>query len=287
VVKKKIVAMAGSSGLIGNAIMKALEGYEVRPITRNDFKLNDNEFIRKFEIADILMNFAGESIIMRWNSKNKKKILESRIGTTRKIGLITERGLKKQRLYLTASAIGIYGRDRIHDENSSDMADGFMAEVVRQWENEANRIRSKMTRVCILRLGVVLSERGGLIKRLKMFFKTGLGAVMGDGSQYFSFIHIDDLTGIVKHLIKNTHSKGIYNIVAPESKTNTDFSHIFARALNRKIRLRIPERLLRIILGEASAVLTEGQSVYPRRIIDSGYNFRYPSLEDTLKDIVN
>ena len=162
-----------------------------------------------------------------------------------------------------------------------------MAEVVNKWEKEAKRLSSDWTRVCILRLGVVLSEKGGIVKRIEKPFRLGMGVILGDGTQHFSYIHIDDLSGVVNYLVENDNERGIYNVVAPDRKNYNEFACSMAGVFNRKIRIRIPAIVLRIIFGEASVMLTEGQSVYPKRIIDSGYKFKYNTLDHALKDIVN
>ena len=146
---------------------------------------------------------------------------------------------------------------------------------------------SNKTRVCLLRIGIVLSVKSGLINTLKKSFQNGLGIIIGDGSQHFSFIHINDLTGIVMYMIENKEEKGVYNVVAHYWSTNLDFTLIFAEALNRKIRLRIPEFVFTLIFGEVAAVVTGGRAVYPRRVLESGYIYKYPTLEAAIADIVN
>jgi uncharacterized protein (TIGR01777 family) len=138
-----------------------------------------------------------------------------------------------------------------------------------------------------LRLGIVLSDEGGLIGKLKNIFRWGLGAVLGNGHQYFSFIHIDDLTGIVAEMIKDQKYNGIYNIVAPRVYTNSEFTHCFAKALNRRAWMKIPAFALRMVFGKGASALIEGQAVIPHRLIQSNYKYAFPDLASALDDLVD
>lgn len=285
--EKKIIAIAGSTGMIGKAARECFSGYTVIPVYRSDFALEDMEFTGKFENADILMNFSGEPIIGRWNKKNREKITRSRLETTRKMGLVCEMGLEKKRIFLSASAIGIYNEKGFHDETSGEYGKGFLAELVGKWENEAMRFKTENTRVCILRIGIVLSREGGILKRLKPMIKMHLGAILGNGKQHFSFIHVDDLTGILKHIVKSKESQGIYNMVSPEGNTHRDFMKIIAEVMGKRIFFRIPEMIIRLVYGEAAEILIRGQNVYPGKAIEEGYRFRHPGLAECLEDLVD
>ena len=287
VVENKIIAMAGYSGMIGQSVTRLLENCEILPVTRKDFTLNDQAFIEKYSSADVVMNFAGENIIRRWTKTNKGKIMQSRVTTTEKMAMLARKEKVPVKLFISASAIGIYDTAGIHSEDKWKRGTGFMADLVEKWEEMALSAVSNHTRVCIMRLGIVLSEDGGVIRKLKNLFKWRLGAVIGNGQQHFSFIHIEDLKGIITEMISEEKYSGIYNIVAPRVYTNREFTRCLASALNRQAWLRIPEFLLRIIFGKGASVLTRGQAVIPHRLIQSGYKYYFPDLESSLKDLVN
>jgi NAD dependent epimerase/dehydratase family enzyme len=149
-VKKKTVAIAGSTGLIGTYISGFLKEYAILKISRQDLNLRDKEFAEKFSEADIIINLAGSKIIRRWTNKNRKEIMDSRIMTTRKLGSIVKYYPERVRMYLSASAIGIYNDEDIHTEESTAWGKGFMAEVVQKWETEVSNIESQRTTVYFL-----------------------------------------------------------------------------------------------------------------------------------------
>ena len=253
---------------------------------RKDFQLSDKAFTRKFESAELIMNFAGEPIINRWTDRNRKEILDSRLQTTRKLGRLLELGTKIERHYIAASAIGIYPETGSHTEKSSLQGIGFLSEVVSAWEQEAFILESEETTLSIVRLGVVLSRHGGMLKKLLPFFKMGLGGKIGNGKQAFSWIHIHDLTGAINHIIEKKGS-GIYNLVSPGVCSNLDFTRALGNALNRPARLTVPVVALKLKYGKAASVITGGQTVLPERLGEEGFQFKYPELIGALKAIVN
>ena len=208
------------------------------------------------------------------------------IGTSKQLGSIIKNDPVRERLYISASAIGIYNDNEEHTERSMKFGNGFIKEVVHAWEQEVYKLRSEGTRICILRTGVVLSNTGGMLARLLPIFKLGLGARIGKGEQYLSWIHIEDLARAVDFIIAGEHT-GIYNLTAPGYCTNREFTKRLASSLKRPALLAIPKFVFKIVYGQGTEVITGGQAVVPQRLIKEGFIFKYPELEVALADIVN
>ena len=284
--KKKTVALAGSSGLIGSYLSDYLQGYEILKINRQDFKLEDKKIAEKFQEADIIINLTGSTVIRRWTKKNRKEILDSRILTTRKLSSIMDYFPERERMYLSASAIGIYNDEDIHTEDSTVWGKGFMAEVVNKWETEVRNIESQRTTVCLMRIGVVLAHSSGMLARLLPIFRMGLGARIGSGDQYFSWIHINDLARAIDFIISRKKG-GVYNMTAPEYSTNREFTMSISSKLKKPARFILPKVLLRLLYGRGADVVTGGQAVIPERLIKEGFQFNYHYVDKALEDIVN
>lgn len=284
--KKKTVVMAGASGLIGTYLKGYLNEYDLVEISRNDLNLTDKEFAKKYRDSDIVINLSGAPVIQRWTRRNRKVILDSRILTTRKLGCIMKYNQDRERLYLSASAIGIYNDVDIHTEDSTAWGMGFMAEVVNRWEAEVQNLNSKNTKVCIMRIGIVLSPDGGMLAKFLPIFRIGLGARIGKGNQYFSWIHIKDMARAVVFLISNNKS-GTFNMTSPEYCTNKEFTKSLSRNINRPARLILPKIFFSLLYGSAATVVTGGQAVVPDRLIKAGFQFNYLYVNNALEDIVN
>lgn len=284
--KKKTIAIAGSSGLIGSYLSEYLQGYEILKISRQDFQLEDEKFAGKFQEADVIINLAGSPVIQRWTKRKRKEILDSRILTTRKLGSILEYNPERERLYLSASAIGIYNDDDVHTEDSADWGKGFMTEVVKKWETEVRNLESRRTTVCFMRTGVVLAPSSGMLAKLLPLFRMGLGARIGRGDQYFSWIHIKDLARAIEFIIRNKKG-GVYNMTAPGYSTNREFTKSLGSKLKKPARLVLPKVIFRLLYGRGAAVLTGGQAVIPERLIKEGFQFNYHYVDKALEDIVN
>ena len=284
--KKKTVAIAGSSGLIGSYLWNYLQGYGILKISRQDFQLRDKKFAEKFREADIIINLAGSTVIRRWTKRNRKEILDSRILTTRILRSIVDSFPERERLYLSASAIGIYNDEDVHTEESTDWGKGFMAEVVKKWEAEALNIESQRTTICLMRTGVVLTHSGGMLAKLLPIFRMGLGARIGGGYQYFSWIHINDLARAIDFIISNKEG-GVYNMTAPGYSTNMEFTKSLGSQLKKPARFILPKILFRLLYGRGAAVVTGGQAVIPERLIKEGFQFNYHYIDKALDDIVN
>jgi len=302
---QKTISIAGGTGFIGRHLAEELSrsGYNVLISSRNPDKVPD-EF-KKFEVfkwnpqtedfpieiierSDAVLNFIGENISKRWTENVKKRLRESRIFSTRKIVDAFSRVDSRGKLFVSASAIGIYGskRDGLIDENSS-YGDDFLAQLCIDWESEAERAKDYGVRVAILRIGIVLGRDGGFLARLIPLFKLGLGGKIGDGKAWLSWVHIDDLVSAVKFAIENENISGVYNVVSPNPVTNEEFTKIFAKVLRRPALFPVPIFGLKILFGKelTDVALTSSVRVKPSRLLEAGFEFKYAEIETALKDL--
>lgn len=298
------VLITGGSGLIGTRLTGFLlqKGYQVAHLgrsrtTKKSVKSYTWDISRGFieegaiENANIVIHLAGANVgDKRWTSKRKVEILQSRVQTT-KLLYDTFKAVNSPCLtVLSASAIGYYGVDTgdkwVSEE--SPPGEGFLADVAKLWEQEAARLEELNLRVIRLRSGIVLSNQGGALEKLTDIINKNLGAVLGSGKQYMSWIHIEDLCQIVYKVITEFNVSGVFNAVAPEPVTNERFTKTLAQVLDRKIVLpAVPAWTLKIMLGEMAEVLLGGNRVSCAKIQQAGYEFKYrnllPALEDILK----
>jgi uncharacterized protein (TIGR01777 family) len=237
--------------------------------------------------ADAIVHLAGEPVAQRWTPAAKTKILESRVQGTRRLvqALSTQR--RRPSVLVSGSAIGIYGSqgDTILTETSAP-ADDYLAEVCKEWEKQAELAESLGIRVARIRTGVVLGKGGGALEKMLPPFKAFVGGKIGSGKQWMSWIHLDDLVGIICHALQNPMS-GPFNGTAPNPVTNADFTSALASALGRPALFPVPSLALKAIFGEMSSVLLGSQRVLPRATEAAGYKFEYPELAPALRNILN
>jgi uncharacterized protein (TIGR01777 family) len=234
---------------------------------------------------DVVINLAGEPIVSKkWTEAQKRKIEHSRWSITEEIVALINAGDKPPELLISGSAIGFYGRqqDQVIDENFSTPHDEFSHQLCERWEFLAKKAQSDKTRVCILRTGVVITKRGGALQKMLLPFKLGLGGPIGDGTQYMSWIHLEDMLRGIAHLIANEGCEGVYNFTAPNPVTNGEFSRELASALSRPCLFKVPEFVLRMMMGEMGDLVLYGQRVVPKRLQESGYEFIYPEISQAL-----
>jgi hypothetical protein len=238
--------------------------------------------------AEAVFHLAGESVGQRWTDTVKARLRESRILSTR--NLVAGIGAARQRpaVLVSGSAVGYYGSrgDEILEEGASP-GTGFLAELCRDWEAEAARAKEVGVRVVESRTGIVLGPRGGALSRMLPPFKMFVGGPLGDGRQWMSWIHIDDLVGTLLHAVKTEGLEGPVNATAPTPVANAEFSRILGKVLSRPSALALPSFVLRGLLGEFAEVLLGGQRVIPRKLEVSGFRFRFPDLETALRDILS
>lgn len=294
------ILISGASGLIGSALIDflSLAKYEVYKLTRVRSGLLPHEIPwdphlglitpALLEGFDGVVHLAGESIVGRWTKHKKEEILRSRVDGTRLLADTLSRLKKPPRVWISASAIGFYGNSfpNVLDEGSPQ-GKGFLAKVCGEWEKATQEAASTGIRTVLLRIGVVLSTQGGMLKRVLLPFKCGFGGVLGNGSQYMSWIDIQDLVGMIYYLLKQNDLAGPVNAVSPHPVTNRTFTETLARLLHRPAFFRIPPWALSCLFGEAAEELfLSNQRVEPTLLAEKGFLFRYPQIEESLKHLL-
>lgn len=234
---------------------------------------------------DVLINLAGASIFRRWTAKAKEIIYQSRILTTQNLVQAIPDG--SSMTLLSTSAVGYYGSrgDASLTEDERPGSD-FLASVCVDWEGEAHKARAKGTRVVCCRFGIVLGKTGGALGQMIPAFKRFVGGPLGDGRQWFSWIHMEDLLGAMVFVMEKQAIEGPVNFCAPNPVRNETLAQVLGKLLHRPNFLRTPAFALKLVLGEFGSVLLEGQRVFPAVLLRHGYVFRYPEIEQALQDIL-
>ena len=296
------VAISGASGLVGTALTALLQadGRSVLGITRSEGGAYQ-DCIRwdpktgltnpgRLESVDAVVHLAGESIAAgRWNSKLKSKIRNSRIEGTRSLVKSIAAVENRPKVLVCASAIGLYGdRGATELDETSAPGEGFLADVCKDWEAEANAAKELGVRVVNVRIGVVLSPKGGALAKMMLPFKLGLGGVIGSGKQYWSWIGLNDLVRIIAYCINNESIEGPVNAVSPTPLTNTEFTKVVGSVLHRPTIFPLPSFMAKIVLGEmADALLLSSARVLPKKLEKSGFVFQQPGLAESLQHELN
>ena len=282
------IAMSGSTGFVGGHLTKAFRerGWTVIPLGRDDFKGDDAALSRKIEGVEVVINLAGASVAARWTKEYKKIMYGSRIETTKKIVDAMAGAGEKPRLFISTSAVGIYGAGGVYTEENARYGDDFLGKLASDWEQAALRARDAGVRTVIFRFGIVLGLDGGALKKMLIPFRIGLGGTIGDGKQAFSWVHIKDLVRAYFTVMENKGFEGIYNLTAPNPTTNKGLTSALAHALHRPALMRVPSFVLKLQLGEGAEVLLKGQRVLPKRLLESGFTFKFAEIEKAIKDLV-
>jgi len=297
------ILITGGTGLVGTRLTKMLleKGHQVSHLSRNKREKSEVEVyqwdVSKGKIEDksltnidAVVHLAGESVAdKRWSQDQKQKINDSRIDSTKLIYQAIQASNAHVNTFISASGIGIYGVNTGDTFIAEDYpkGDGFLAEVVEKWENSADTFSQLGIRVVKLRIGLVLSGFGGAFKKIMLPIKYGVGAPLGSGNQYVSWIHIDDLCRMIIYAIKNRRAKGIYNAVAPNPVTNKELTYCIAKALDKKISLpNIPAFVLKLMLGERSEIVLGGNNASCEKIINFGFQFNYSRVEEAINQIL-
>ncbi len=298
--------ITGGSGFIGQALCRRwlAQGHQIWAYTRDPNKLrklfresveaeqlvpfHEWQDVKSDTVFDAAVNLAGAGIAdKRWSAQRKRQLVESRVHTTRDL-VKTIKGLDQPvPILISGSATGYYGHKADFDvvEETTPIK-GFSWSLCERWEQMALHAQSDDTRVCILRLGVVLGASGGLFQKMKLPYSLGLGGPMGDGQHWFSWIHLDDVLGIIDHLMKHKDLSGVFNAVSPEPLRQADFSKQLAGAFRRRDPFRIPDWGLKLLLGELAELLLSSQRAFPERLRGAGYEFKYRQLGPALEDLI-
>ena len=301
----KSILITGGTGLIGTKLYKFLKEkhFNVIVLTRREsLSIENKDFVlwdpeknildtNKIENIDCVINLAGESIDgSRWTNKYKKRIMDSRVISTRFLFNKLKSLKNKPKVLVSASAVGCYNEDTLNEQDeTSDLNHNFLGDVVKKWEFESRKFEDIGIKTSILRIGVVLSKEGGMLRKLYPLFLLGLGVPIGSGKQILSWVHIDDMVAIIFKCV-NENLSGIFNIVAPEKINNIDFTKLLSKRISF-IRLpsfiKAPKFLVRIIFGEQSTLVLNGLNISSKKIEKIGYVFKFPTMDDALKNIYN
>lgn len=237
-----------------------------------------------------IVHLAGESVAGRWTAAHKRAIRESRVeGTRRVVDAIAARAPRERpRVLVSASAIGYYGDTGERDVIESDppATGDFLAEVCVAWEREARRATELGVRVVTPRIGLVMARQGGALERMRPLFAAGLGGALGSGAQWWPWIHVDDVVGILRHAIDRDDLEGPVDATAPSPVRQREFAAVLARVMRRPALLPTPALALRAVLGEFADEVLGSRKVLPRRALETGYRFRFPELEPALADLL-
>jgi hypothetical protein len=296
----KTYLITGGTGLIGSALCKKLSNETVYVLSRqstqavqqhcgdNVIAIHSLNEIPEQQPLDIVVNLAGEPIAGKlWTATRKEQLEQSRIELTQiLVKWLASRSVKPSKL-ISGSAIGWYG-----DMGATTLAedgsfhDQYTHRLCDRWERQALEANKYDIDVCILRTGLVLSNKGGVLSQMTLPFKLGFGGKISDGRQYMSWIHIDDMINLIQHIATNDNASGIYNATAPEPVTNKTFSKLLAASLNRPCLLTTPAWLLKLILGELAQLVINGQRVIPQKAQAEGFKFDYTTLQQALTQLL-
>ena len=245
------------------------------------------DLARHLDGVDGVVNLAGEGIAdKRWTAARKEALRQSRLRSTRTLTRAIAECTRPPRVFVSASAVGYYGAhgDEAVTETTPPGSD-FLARLCVDWEQEARAAESRATRVATVRTGLVLDDHGGALKKMLLPFKLGLGAKMGSGNQFMSWIHIDDWTALVAWIIENDRVSGAVNLTAPAPVTNREFTRTLAWVLRRPAVFAAPAFVLQLLLGELASALLTGQRVLPGCAEQHGFRFSYQTLEPALRSL--
>jgi len=298
------VFITGGTGFVGTQLTSRLieDGHEVTVLTRSlkgstvsslgiSYLEGDptkkGSWQESIKDHDAVINLAGASIFSKWTAEHKRAIRESRVNTTQNIVEGIASHPERPFTLLSTSAVGYYGfhGDEELNEDSPPGTD-FLARIAVEWEGEALGARDRGARVVISRFGIVMGEKGGALSQMIPLFKKYIGGPIGSGKQWFSWVHIEDLTEAFAFLLKHPEISGPVNVCSPNPIRNKDLAKALGKALHRPSFIPAPAFMVKLVLGEFGSVILEGQRVIPQRLLESGFVFQYPDIEKALKSIV-
>ncbi len=296
------ILVTGGTGFIGRALCPALiaAGHSLTIFSRYPGRVNKTygnqavalsamKTLTESHEFDAIINLSGAPVFGElWSEERKKTLLQTRIDMTQDLVQYIAKAQIKPKVFLSGSGVGFYGDqgDTILDESSPAHDENFSRQLCVQWEAEAEKAKEYGVRVCQLRTGLVLGKDGGFLKPLILPFKLGLGGRMGSGNQWMPWIHLDDHVAICQMLLENTELSGEINLTAPHPVINREFARILARVLRRPAFLPLPGWTLKMLFSEMAELLLGSQRVIPKRLMDAGYQFKFPELETAMRDIL-
>lgn len=285
------IAITGSHGFIGSALVKALEakGYQVIRVKRQGPRFGAlDELAAQLQGAEAVVHLAGAGISdRRWSAAYKREILESRVEGTRALAEAAAKLDPKPGVFISGSAVGYYGPRGTEalDEKAAPGTD-FLAKVCHNWEEAAEPARKAGIRCAVLRTGLVLGRQGGALKKMLLPFQLGLGGIIGDGKQVYSWITLEDWIGALIHILESKNASGPYNLSAPGACSNLEFTKALGKALRRPTLFPMPGFAAKLAFGEmAQALLLSGQNVKPAKLLAEGYRFKAEKIEEAFKQV--
>lgn len=299
------ILIAGGTGLVGQALIQELikSEHDIILFTRDTHSAKhrfssptprldsiiDNLDNTDFNKIDAVINLAGEPIVnKRWSEKQKTLLCESRWQLTAGLADRILAATTPPSTFISGSAIGVYGRqgDAHIDESFTNYYPEFSSKLCEHWEALAIKAQTEQTRVCLLRTGIVLDQKAGALAKMLPAFRFGLGGPIADGQQVMSWIHIHDMVNLIIFLLNKPELSGTFNATAPNPVSNRSFSKTLAAELNRPCVFKVPAFVLKFAMGEMSDLLLYGQYVYPKRLLDSGFQYRYEHLDKALNNLL-
>ncbi|WHX48930.1 TIGR01777 family oxidoreductase [Paenibacillus woosongensis] len=291
------IVLAGGTGFIGTYLSKKYQqqGYEIIHISRQPGHISWRDhkgIVHALEQADMLINLAGKSVDCRYTDKNKKAIMDSRTETTQLLGAAVLACKQPPALWINSSTATIYrhAEDRPMTEAGGEIGTGFSVEVAQAWEQTFFAFKLPATRQAALRISIVLGEGGGVMTPYKNLVRFGLGGIQGPGTQRFSWIHIEDIYGIISFLQAREDLSGVFNCASPNPVTNRELMSEMRRAMNRKFGLPSPKWLLElgaVMIQTETELILKSRWVIPERLEQEGYEFKFPRLDQTLRSILH
>jgi hypothetical protein len=300
------VAITGATGFVGSRLVEKLLSQGDQPLILTRNQTTAARIFPKLEIVaytptesgawqnaiagcDAVVNLAGVPIAEhRWTSQRKEEIFNSRKLGTQKIVEAIAQSNPKPSVLINTSAIGYYGTSETasFDENSASGND-FLAKVCQAWEGEAMKVKEANVRLVILRFGIVLGNGGGALAKMLPPFQMFAGGPIGTGNQWFSWIHIDDLVNLILTALTRSDMEGVFNATAPNPVRMSEFCHILGEVLHRPSWLPVPSFAIEALLGEGANVVLEGQEVLPKRTLNYGFQYQYPTVKQSLTQILH
>lgn len=298
--KHQRVLISGGTGFVGSALCHELlnKGHEVTLLTRRPIAsvvqfagkvraLRSTAELSAHETFDVIVNLAGAPVVgLPWSTKRRKIIANSRLNITKDLLQFVQRAQNRPAVWIQASAIGFYGSNsEVPIDESSPVGQGFAAELCQNWEDMTTELEKLSVRCVILRFGLVFGRSGGALPMMLLPFRIGMGAVLGDGKQHVSWIHLEDLLRLIALAIRDQSLHGKINAVAPDNPTYAEFAQMIGQLIFRPVLFRIPANILRRTLGEMASMFVDGPVITPQRLKQISFNYRFPSLRSALMDL--
>ncbi len=290
--------ITGGTGFIGSALCSRLleDKHDIVILSRHPdaikapvTAISNLDQLKSDTAFDVVINLAGEPIAnKRWSDQQKQRISRSRLDTTQKLISYFKTIEHKPKLFISGSAIGYYGTSETNDivDETEHGDDSFSSQLCQQWEATALQAQTLGIRTCLLRTGIVLGKGGGALSKMLPPFKVGLGGKIGRGKQWMSWIHLDDLVGIILYCIDHDGLKNAINGTSPNPVTNQVFTKTLGKVLKRPTILPMPTLVVKLLMGQmGEELLLAGKKVLPIKVLDAGYKFQYKELEGALKNI--